>query len=127
MRPHRKVGVSMSSRRERPWGERLGRQQRQLMGEKRSSTRRRLDQSRSAVRKMFGETEILAPQAACAKRIVSRYKPTRAHRHLQQAKVRGGEAPQGAPHTPCSTDTVSNDHFCDYATGLILLAATSQK
>lgn len=30
-------------------------------------------------------------------------------------------------HRPGWGDTVSNDHFCDYATGLILLAATSQK
>lgn len=34
---------------------------------------------------------------------------------------------RGFPHCPCSRVTVSNDHFCDYATGLILLAATSQK
>lgn len=39
--------------------------------------------------------------------------------------VRGTE--KGLPYCPRSRVTVSNDHFCDYATGLILLAATSQK
>lgn len=47
------------------------------------------------------------------------------HSKQRSEVVRGSE--RGFPHCPCSTVTVSNDHFCDYATGLILLAATSQK
>lgn len=41
----------------------------------------------------------------------------------QSQVVRGSER---GPRVPAAV-TVSNDHFCDYATGLILLAATSQK
>lgn len=50
-------------------------------------------------------------------------------RHANEQQAKSGEVVRGSergPHVPAAV-TVSNDHFCDYATGLILLAATSQK
>lgn len=112
------------------------------MGERRTKATRR---GREAWREREGRRweEIGGSQAnheqAKRREVISGHRAQRGERkrrEMKEGKRRGGEEGNkrgvkgwgGGSVRPLGCRvTVSNDHFCDYATGLILLAATSQK